>query len=482
MESKRILLVDAPGYLTGVNVGLAYLVSTLKGLGYDALPLDLNNYRPQKPEEMLKAAVTAFNPGLVGFSVMTLSYKEAVKLLRSLRGYYKGPVVWGGAHITVERGKLLEKHPEIDFLVLGEGERSLPALLEHLSGGRTLDAVSGVIYRVNGVPREAPPSELVTELDALPFPDYAALGVEEIESYPLLSSRGCPYNCVFCLAASLAGRRWRARTVDSLIAELRHAQERYKFSSFNILDDCFTLNQARAEEFCDRLVTEGLTWPWECANGIRADLVSDALVAKMKKAGCFKVSLGVESMVPEVFASVKKGETLEDIRRAVGLFNKYDIAVQAFHIIGLPGDTYERTMRSYEMSKALGVKVSVWQLLLPFPGTEIYGWVERNGRRLMSYDDANSFATVSFDTQEYPAAKRREAFIRLTLKNGGFAIDKTKPMLQRGLQAVYHVLRYDIGGLPGHVLRILSRAGKFMFRGELATQTRTKWRPSPFQK
>lgn len=477
----RVLLVDAPGNLMGINIGLAYLVATLKEQGYSVVALDLNNYRVNNPEKLLKDTVTRFKPDLVGLSVMTLSYKGATRITQSIREYFKGTIVWGGAHITVEKENLLKKHPEIDYLVVGEGERTLLALWDHLAGKRNLSSINGLIYREKEDIRETPPVEMITDLDSLPFPDYSALGVEEMDVYPLLTSRGCPYHCVFCLAAVLVGRRWRARKVDYLIAELKHAQEKYKFRSFNIIDDCFTLDKSRAEEFCDRLVSEGMNWPWECSNGIRADLVSDSLVAKMKRSGCIRVCLGVESMVPEVFASVNKGETLDDIRNAVRLFKKHGIIVNAFHIIGLPGDTYERTMRSYNLSKELGVDASIWQLLLPFPGTEIYKWVSMYGRQLGNYSEANSFGIVAFDTPEFSAKKRKEAFIRVALKNNGFATDRSKSKVGRGLQALYYVFRYDFVGVPGHIYRIALRAGRFLLKGERSVQTGIKWRPDPIQ-
>jgi hypothetical protein len=224
------------------------------------------------------------------------------------------------------------------------------------------------------------------------------------------------------------------------------------------------------------LISEGIECPWECANVIRADLVSESLVDKMKRSGCTRVCLGVESMVPEVFASVNKGETLEDIRNAVRLFKKYGIVVQAFHIIGLPGDTYERTMRSYKLSRELGVDSSIWQLLLPFPGTEVFRWVSQNGRQLINYAEANNFGTVAFDTPEFPAKKRKEAFLRLTLKNNGFATDRSKSKVRRGLQALHHMFRYDLGGVPGHIASLAFRTTRFLLKGERAVQTRVKWR------
>jgi len=303
----NILLVDPPGNLMGASIGLAYLAAAARKARHKVAVLDLNHFRQANPEKFLEQAVRRCQPGLVGFSVLTLSYPGTVKLLATLRDYYGGFVALGGAHVSVERKGLLNKHPEVDCLVIGEGEKTLLSLMDYLSGTKKLSEIPGLIYREGTHLKENPP-ELIQDLDSLPFPDYRALGVEKMETYPLLTSRGCPYHCTFCLAAALSNRKWRPRAVEFLLQELHEAQNLYQIKAFTIMDDCFTLDLERAERFCDRLIASGWKLPWQCSNGIRADRVNENLVKKMKQAGCQRVFLGVESLVPEVFAQIKKGE------------------------------------------------------------------------------------------------------------------------------------------------------------------------------
>lgn len=470
----NILLADPPGNLMGANIGLAYLAAAAREAAHKVALLDLNHFRHSIPEIFLKEAVDRCRPDLVGFSVLTLSYPGTARLLASLRDYYRGTIVLGGAHVSVERGSLLEKHPEVDYLVAGEGEKTLLSLLEHLAGEKTLSEIPGLIYRDNGRIKENPP-ELINDLDSLPFPDYRILGVERMETYPLLTSRGCPYHCTFCLAAVLSGRKWRPRAVEPLLEELHHALRLYQIDSFTIMDDCFTLDVNRAEEFCDQLIASGLDLPWQCSNGIRADRVNENLVKKMKEAGCQRVFLGVESLVPEVFAAVKKGEVLQKILDAIKLFKKYGIGVGTFHIIGLPGDTYERSMESYRLSKKLGVNRSVWQLLVPFPGTEVYQWVAQHGRQCAPYDEATSFGTVTFDTPDFPENLRREAFLKLSLRNGLFPTDGRFSNLQNARRLLYWFFRYHPLGAPVHLANLAWKAARFLLLGESRARARVKF-------
>lgn len=472
----NILFVDPLGSLRGASIGLAYLTAVARRAGHKVAVLDLNNFRNSTLQCSLKEAVHRCQPDLVGFSVHTLSYPDTARHLATLRDYYQGTVVLGGAHISVEKGNLLEKHPEVDYLVVGEGEKALLSLLEHLKGGKTLSEIPGLIYRENGCIKENP-LELIKDLDALPFPDYRILGVERMETYPLLTSRGCPYHCIFCLAATLSKRKWRPRGVEPLLIELQRARELYQIKSFTIMDDCFTLDMNRAEKFCDQLIASGWDLPWQCSNGIRADRLNENLVKKMKQAGCQQVFLGVESMVPEVFSSVKKGEELQKILDAIKLFKKYHIWVATLNIIGLPGDTYERTMESYRLSKKLGVNRSVYQLLVPFPGTEVYQWVAQHGRQCVPYDEATSFGTVTFDTPDFPENQRWEAFLKLSLRNGTFPTDGRLSNVDNLMRLIYWFFRYHPLGAPVHLAKLAWKGARFLLLGASLARSRTKFNP-----
>lgn len=460
----KILLVDPPGNLLGVNVGIGYLVGALRGRGHDPVVLDLNNYRAAPWEELLRDFVAHHRPDAVGVTVMSLSHAFTLRLLEELRRHFAGPVILGGAHVTIHKGALFEEDSLFDYLVLGEGEQVLPSLLERLRDGASPEGIPGVLYRENGGVAGEPAFELIGDLDALPFPDFRAGGVLEMERYPLLTSRGCPFHCIYCESAVLHKRRWRPQQPEKLIEELRVARERYRIRYFIIQDDNFSLKKDRALRFLTLLIESGLDLPWYCTNGVRADTVTDDLAALMRRSGCQTVSLGVESMDPEVFDGLKKGESLDDIRRAARLLQRHGMTVNGLFIVGLPGDTYEKSMRSYREGKNMGLDRMFFQPLIPFPATEVYEWSTRHGTYYMHYQDSSlSRLDVVFDTPEFSRKERIQAVHTLAMKSRVYPRDPDRSSLWNLARILGMIVRYDTVGLPGH-LRWLARKGLAILR------------------
>jgi anaerobic magnesium-protoporphyrin IX monomethyl ester cyclase len=454
----KVLFINPRSKIMGINVGLGYLISTLKQQGHEATGLDLNNYRHEAEEELVGRFIERINPNLIGFSVISLNYKLTKDLIRKVKQRADVPVIIGGAHTMVENREILDDMPEVDYLVCGEGEETLVELLEAVENKRALAEVAGIVYREKDELKLNPPRPFMKELDRLPFPDYRAMGIRRIAAYPLLTSRGCPYRCIFCMAGVVAGRRWRARKVETLIAELHHARKTYACESFNIVDDCFTFDMNRAKRFCEALIRGKIDLPWSCTNGIRADKVDDELAYLMSRSGCREVSLGVESLVPEVFMNINKGERLESIVEAVRIFKKNAIRVNSFHVIGLPGDTYQRTLKSYRLSKQYKFNRSIWQLLVPFPQTKLEDWVKQNAKPLASYHDVSSSERVCFETLDYPAKKRWRAFVKLSFRNGDFSTDSRESYLKKGMRLLYLMMRYDFFYSPVHIIRLTKKA------------------------
>jgi len=296
----RVLLVDPQAAERGYNLGLAYLSSSLLESGHIVKVLDLNNIHRGASLPFVGDTVTRFAPDLIGISGVSWAFKSAVQVARFLRSFWGGPIVQGGIHASLVKERILSEHPEFSMVVVGEGEETLPELASTIEKHGDLHSVRGLILRENGqiVTNEARPP--VQNLDSLPFPDFHPFGISRMYSYPLLTSRGCPYTCVFCLSPVLSDRMWRARSPENVIDELKHAIRTYRIKTFNIRDDNLTLRMNRAKEFCNRLVAERLNLRWSCNNGIFARWVDSELAAKMREAGCVEVSLGIESLVPEI--------------------------------------------------------------------------------------------------------------------------------------------------------------------------------------
>ncbi len=217
-----------------------------------------------------------------------------------------------------------------------------------------------------------------------------------------------------CNVPTVIGRKFRTRSGENILAELRYAHEKYGSKEFKVLDDNFTLQMDRAKDICRLFVDEKLDMKWTCPNGIRADRLDEELCTLMKQAGCYSMSIGVESGDPEVFDKIKKGERLADVEKGIRLAQAAGIKVHGFFIIGLIGSTYEADKRSMEFAKRLGITAS-WGILVPYPGTEVWEQVKNDSRARIHRDWKDGFHIGArpkpvFDTPEYTAEERVRAY------------------------------------------------------------------------
>jgi radical SAM superfamily enzyme YgiQ (UPF0313 family) len=258
-------------------------------------------------------------------------------------------------------------------------------------------------------------------LDDLPFPDYDQFDSKEfIEDnfktgywfYPLMTSRGCPFQCIFCSS----DKKFNKRSAKNCLDEIEHAIKKYKIKAFQILDDNFIMDKSRALEFCEGVKKFNLKWM--CPNGIRADMFDYEIGIAMKESGCFHISFGIESIDNKVLKEIKKGETFEQIEKAVILACKLGFSVNGFFILGLPGSSYESDLASYEWAKTKGIKAH-FGILVPITGTPL----ERSEdykkfinyeilSKALFFDDKNEMV-VAYETPEYPKEKRIELYNKI---------------------------------------------------------------------
>jgi len=473
----KCLLIAPPGELIALNLGLGYIASALRQSGHDLKVLDLNSYRVAHPDLLIERVILSFQPDVVGFSIMSLTFPTVAALVASIRGYYSGWIVAGGAHVTIEQEHVWEEIEGIDFLIVGEAEQALPELLQALNNNGEFSKIDGLVFRRDGQILKNPRRQPIKDLDNLPWPDYRIAGVTYIETYPLLTSRGCPYSCIYCASPILCQKTWCPRQPKCLLDELKHAQQTYHSTSFAIMDDNFTLRIDRAIEFCDLLIKTNLGLPWECLNGIRADKVNEELVRKMKEAGCYRVSVGVESLVPEIFNGIKKGESIDKIVHGVKLFKKVGIEVHGFFLIGLPGDTYQSTLDSFNSAKSIGLDKSIWQFVTPFPGTALSDWVRENANELVDYRNVNPARDVPFETIDYPKHEKGKAFLQVSIPNNQFPLDIKQSKLQNLAMIVSLSIRYDARHIYSHLWWLLKKGLSILIKGITRTSARIEMNP-----
>jgi radical SAM superfamily enzyme YgiQ (UPF0313 family) len=219
----------------------------------------------------------------------------------------------------------------------------------------------------------------------------------------------------------------------------------------------------RAKEICQLMIDHKLSMSWACYNGIRADKLDDELVGLMKESGCSIVSIGVESFNRGVFEGIGKGEKLEDIHHAINLLNDHGIEVEGLFIIGLPGDTLEKTIESIKICTQMHFNKTMWNLFVPYPGTKAWDWVYREGRILRDWKEGFHFGPELkpvFDTIDFTEAERMHAYEMANVKCKGYfaLIDAEKSLGANFLDITGLVMKYDSRNLVSHVRTVLRNA------------------------
>ncbi len=415
MTEKMCVLLINPYYPISETpsppLGLAFLAAVLEAAGIEVQILDLVVYPYSK--ERLARTLKAFDPQFVGATAVTMNFEHAAGVLRDVKAIAPNILtVMGGPHVTFCASDTLQSCPEIDFIVMGEGEETLVELVMALQQGENPGNIKGLAYQDHGGIILTPPRDLIQNIDALPEPArhliplgrYRALGLP----ISMTTSRGCPFQCIFCVGRKMVGAKVRYRNPKKVVDELAYLST-LGFHQINIADDLFTASKKHCMAVCDEILQRQLKIQW--TSFARVDTVSRPALEKMKQAGCTAVSFGVESGSPEILTTIKKGITLNQVIDAVSMCNDVGVTPQASFILGLPGETLQtlqQTVAFAKRLKSMGV-LHGYHLLAPFPGTD----VRENSQ---SYD----IQIMSNDWNDYHANQaivRTEAVDQQTLDN-----------------------------------------------------------------
>lgn len=413
---NKILLINPAGWQKeSVNLGLAYLAGALGKAGYPVMILDLNRF--EKSDSDLSRKVAEYCPRIIGISVKTATANEGARLANYLATTFPDALyVAGGPHVTLCADTFMKDYPVFSYGILGEGEETFVALAYAITNNLPPEDIRGLAYRQGGqivINQWAPPDNL----DGLALPDFDA--IEDFSwsgfRYPIVTSRGCPFQCIYCCVNKLTGsRRWRHRSPENVVDELALISREKGIRLFEIWDDNFTLNMERAKKICRKLVDRNLELSWYCHNGIRADRIDTELADLMRQAGCTSIAFGIESGNSETFDSIKKGEPLSAVIRAIRLVKKSGIRTVGYFIIGLPGDTLEKFIESVKFQRSLKLDHYMFGMLIPYPKTEVWDIVHAQGKMLADITATQHFShdivPISFEMPQFPRNDMVRAF------------------------------------------------------------------------
>lgn len=471
-ESRgRVLLVDLPSVSPNeLNLGLAGLASVMRRDGHEARVLDLNNQRVPGSRDARLAQALEWKPDVVGISLFPAcritedAAREVFQRARQTLGD-SALYVAGGVGITVtpaESARTLAGFA--DLCIYGEGEVTFSEVVRRRLGGEALTGIPGTIHYDSGEPVVEPFRDFIKDLDTLPFPAYDAFDSvgERMPEYPMMTSRGCPFSCIFCLNKTLTKKTFRPRSAENVVAEIEMAKDRYRFDALYIWDDHFSLIRERAEKVCRLLIERKMNIRYFLPDGIRADSVTPDFARLLKESGCAGVSVGFEDANPETFAHIKKGEKYETIIEAIRTLKSAGVPVRASMVIGLPHTTLKSTRIAMRNVAKLGIHAE-WYLATPFPGTEFYDYVMKHGRLLEDPLSlrALTFRRVVFDTPEFPKKDRYRAFYegfhKYSFPENAFygkvcnPLTQQRSRIEKYLRSPFTVARYIPSRLPAHL-------------------------------
>jgi len=406
-------------------IGLGYLASTLEAKGIRVGILDFGGlgYTPEQLFEHAREDLARTKPDLVGITCLTTQAHLALEVARIAKEVCGGcRTVLGGPHPSAAPVEVA-RDPNVDFVVVGEGERTLLDLVKNLSKPDRLRTVEGLVYRDGEEVVATLPRRLIENLDEIPFPAYHlfadrklnltvdAHGIDARERYmEVFSSRGCPYQCIYC--HKMFGKKFRARSPENVLEEIKLLYHRYRIREIHFEDDCFNLDIRRAKRILDLLIESGMDLSIRFPNGLRADFVDEELISKMKKAGVYQTSIGVETASPRVMGLIKKRLDLRRVEETVRLALKHGLTMRGFFMIGFPGETKEEIMQTLEYAKNLDVHFASLSIVTPYPGTELYDMAAKGGyikdRNYSQYFfDRASIESPEFTRQELEEIVRR---------------------------------------------------------------------------
>ncbi len=395
-------------------LGLGYLASTLIQANIDVMIVDMAV--TNMSEEELKSKLYRYRPKVVGITTSTFTYKNALKIARISKNLDPRPyIVLGGPHVTFTAENTL-KNQEVDIVVRQEGEVTLPELtVKLLNNDMQLQHIKGISYRDNDKVVKNSDRPLIKNLDNLPYPSRDLFSTQLYKVLAtIITSRGCPANCIYCSAGALSGGCYRIRSPDNVFNEIKQMLVQFGLDYFFIADDTFPIFRERTIEICRKIRELNFKIGWSCE--ARVNSISRDMISEMANSGCVCIHYGVESGSQKILDSIWKGITVEQVKKAVQWSIDAGIMIYCTFMMPFPEDTIESLKETEKFMielKKIGAHL-ILSLSTPFPGTYMCTHAEELGISILSNDtDDYNFATPLFTTRHLSIEKIEETFNRL---------------------------------------------------------------------
>ena len=395
---KHMLSTNVPRFVdehTGnyPPLGLLYIISFLEK-HFDCEIKFIDCAASNSNQEEIADEVRRFAPNIVGIQMMTFTAIDAYQTACTVKKVDSEIfVVVGGPHPNIYVKETLSKK-EIDCIILGEGEETFTHVVKNISEGKGLSGIPHVAYKEDGGEIICGTPGMITSLDSLPFPARKYLDLDQYYTIigthnrmtTFISSRGCPYKCLFCDRAYW-GKIYRKRSPANVVDEIEECIE-MGIKEFDFQDDTFTIDRDRVNKICDEIINRNLKIYWNIR--ARVNTVDGKLLAKLSRAGVIRIHYGIEAGTDEIIKVLRKNIDLEEAIRVFKLTKKAGIKTLAYFIIGSPFETREHILKTIEYITRLDPDFLHIGILTPFPSTDLYDMGLENG--VLPYDYWKKYA------------------------------------------------------------------------------------------
>jgi len=399
-------------------MGLLYLAAYIREYSDHSVEI----YDARNHEKTLKETIEAIkisNPDIVGITGFSMEAREIHQLAANSKKMFPDkPVVVGGPYATSQPMDLMEDI-NVDFAVIGEGERSALKLFDAISNGSGFEDVNEIAYRVNGEVKRTMPVDFIMDLDEIPFPAWDLVDIESYLSrqgkkrktfnqhqkkqrvFQIITTRGCPYKCAYC--HNLFGKHIRKRSVDKVVEELKILKNKYGIEEVEIIDDIFNLDVDRAKEFMHKVIDEKLNLYFCFPNGLRSDRFDDELLDLMKEAGVYRIVFAIETGSPRIQKLVRKNVKLDKAKENIEKASRRGFSLGGFFMIGFPTETEEEVMNTINFALESKLGTATFFMVTPFPGTDLHNMALELGFDLP--EKYEHYQKVSLNVSTVPTKK-----------------------------------------------------------------------------
>ena len=480
-DIQKLLLIQPPFTLLRdeakgcqVPLGLGYLAAVMKPRlqvhildavveGYATeVKVDSERFTYGLTDQEIRAALSGYAPDLVGVSCLfSTQWRNAHRICQLAKEVNPETLtVMGGAHPSAAPMQTLVDQ-NVDFVVTGEGEQVFPQLVEAVRTGQPISDVAGIAYRDGSGVKINSRKSFIEDLDALPFPARHLLPMSKYftidrphgtmsrfsPNTSMITSRGCPAHCVFCSIQGVWGRTFRARSAENVLAELELLVRDYGVREVHFDDDNLTYDQMRARQIFDGMVERGLHLAWTAPNGLAIHTLNDQLLEAMKASGCYRLHLAVESGDPEVLQRIiRKPLRLEKVPQIVASAKRLGLEVDAFFVIGLPGETRDQIRRTFEYADRLQADHVAFYIATPYPGTDLealcraQGYISPN----LAFDDLR-VRRGNIATPEFTGAELERMIASWELRLTARQVFEPRMFFERVIMRAWRDPRWAIG-------------------------------------